>query len=375
MKTAAKIFLYISLALVAIWVLPWAWRIATLKSYSTPFTLYSCVIHDFTSLDRTDNNDLTFIDRNGNVHPDSVQPLFYARVLSAKGALPDTLEGRPVTLAGIDSMNVTFSAKPKDFNQKHPPVCLFMESVPVRMELQDPEDAFVIRKDGIVLYDITENKVEQDKTEAFSGALASEGFVFPVAVYSGNPSHHKQYDEGYLLIDSAGNLFQMKQVDGEPYVRRFSQADGIDVKYVNITELKSQEILGWFTDDSNTMYFLRPDGNVFRTEVKYSPTEESLLGVGDIFYYTIKTSDDDGEHFYALRADDFSLVDTLDRPYDFEDEFNLCKYIFPCRLYFTSSKEAWVRPHFTDFSWIGLIVDLVAIGLVIYLRRRRKQAR
>jgi len=375
MKTAAKIFLYISLALVAVWILPWAWRIATLKSYSTPFTLYSCVIHDFTSLDRTDNNELTFIDRNGNVHSDEVQPLFYGRVLNNKGMLPDTLNGRPVTLALIDSMNVTFSARPSDFNKKDIPVCLFMESVPVRMELQDPEDAFVIRKDGIVLYDITQNTLEEEKTKAFSNALASEGFVFPVVKYSGNPSHHKSYDEGYLLIDSAGNLFQMKQVDGEPFARRFTQADGINVKYVCITELSSKAILGWFTDDSDNMYFLHPNGQVVRTEVKYNPSKESLLGVGDLFYYTIKTSDDDGEHFYALDADDFSLVDTMDRPYEFEDEFNLCEYIFPCRLYFTSSKEEWVRPHFTDFSWIGLIVDLIAAGFVIFLRRRHKSHR
>lgn len=374
MKTAAKIFLYISLALVTVWVLPWAWRIATLKSYSTPFTLYSCVIHDFTSLERSDK-ELTFIDRNGNVYSDEVQPLFYGRVLNTKGALPDTLEGRPVTLALIDSMNVTFSAKPKDFNKKDIPVCMLMESVPVRMELQDPEDAFVIRKDGIYLYDITQNTLEEDKTKAFSDALASEGFVFPVVKYSGNPSHHKSYDEGYLLVDSSGNLFQLKQVDGEPYARRFAQADGIDVRYVNIAELSSKALLGWFTDDSQNMYFLRPDGQVFKTKVKYSPSQESLLGVGDLFYYTIKVSDDDGEHFYALRSDDFSLVDTMDRPYEFEDEFNLCKYIFPCRLYFTSSKETWVRPHFVDFSWIGLVVDLAAIAAVILFRRRRKTAK
>ncbi len=371
MKTAAKIFLYISLALVLVWILPWAWRIATLKSYSTPFTLYSCVVHDFTSLDR-DDKDLTFIDRNGNVYTDEVQPLFYGRVLNNKGALPDSLEGRPITLALIDSTNVNFSAKPEEFNTRLIPVCLLMESVPVRMELQDPEGAFVLHKDRIVLYDITSNTLEEEKSRAFSDALASEGFVYPVVQYSGNPSHHKLYDEGYLLIDSAGNLFQLKQVDGKPYARRFSQADAINVKYVNITELSSRATLGWFTDDSNRMYFLSPDGLVYKTEVSYNPEKESLLGVGDLFYYTIKTSDDDGEHFYALRSDDFSLVDTMDRPYDFDEGFNLCKYLFPCRLYFTSSKETWVRPHFVDFSWIGLIVDLLAIGAVILIRQRRK---
>ena len=128
-----------SLALLVLWLVPWVYRIVTLESYSTPFTLYSCVVHDFTSLDRSDARNFRFIDRKGNVYGDEVQPLFYHSILASKGAFPDSLEGIPVTEEMVEHNSVILSAEPKEFNVKKAPVYLLMESVPVRLELHDPD--------------------------------------------------------------------------------------------------------------------------------------------------------------------------------------------------------------------------------------------
>ena len=372
MKRLGQIFIGLSLAALILWIIPWIYRIATLKQYSTPFTLYSCVYHDFTQLDRSDGRDYHFIGRDGSVYGDEAQPLFYSSILASKGLLPDSLEGVPVNEELIKHNNLILSKDPKDFNRKTAPVYLLMESVPVRLELQDPEEAFVVRKDGLYLYEMATNTFLPEKTDAFNDALRAEGFRFPAVLVEGTPSHRKAYDEGYLLTDADGKLFQLKQVDGAPEVRHFAEADGLDLDQVLITEFTNRVTLGYLIDKSHTLHILKADGSVIPTAVRYIPSEESLLVVGDLFYYTVKTSDDDGEHFYALRSDDFSLVDTMDRPYGFEEEVNLCKYVFPCRLYFVSSDDGWVKPRLTDFSWIGLCVDLVLAGVIIGLRRRRK---
>ena len=64
--------------------------------------------------------------------------------------------------------------------------------------------------------------------------------------------------------------------------------------------------------------------------------KEDLLVVGDMFYYTIKTSTGKGERFWALRSSDFSLADTLSREYPRERSFP--------GLRFTSSNDGWVKP-------------------------------
>lgn len=370
MKRISHIFFILSFALLVLWIVPWVSRIATLKSYTTPFTLYSCVYHDFTRLDRSDGKNFRFIDRNGNVYGDEAQPLFYHNILSSKGLLPDILEGRAVTQQEIEDNNFIVNASPKDVNRIPPKACLLLESVPIRLELQDPEYAFVSRKDGLYLYQMAENRLDADKTTAFNDALRKEGFLFPAGLLAGNPSHRKNYDEGWLLTDAAGKLFQMKMQDGAPVVRYFPAADGLDISHLIITEAKNRATLGYLIDKEHFLYMLRPDGEVVPTEVRYDPETEDFMVVGDLFYYTVKTMDDEGEHFYALRSDDFSLVDTLDRPFDFEQSRDFWEYILPFRLYFVSSDDGFVKPRVADWSWIGFAVDLVLAAAFIVWRRR-----
>ena len=146
MKKYGTLFLSASLALLLVWVLPWLYNLITLESYATPFTLYSCTLHDFASVDRGEGKGFRFIDTKGNVYGDEAQPMFYASVLASRGALPDTLEGRKISLEEIERNSVIASSDPRDLNRAIPPVYLLMESVPERLELKDPEDALISRK-------------------------------------------------------------------------------------------------------------------------------------------------------------------------------------------------------------------------------------
>lgn len=341
MKRIGQIFLWCSIALLALWQIPSLLNLLTLKSISTPFTLYSCTVHDFTALDRGDGTAFKFIDTKGNVHGEEAQPLFYASVLASKGSLPDSLEGRKISLEEIERNQVIASVRPKDVNKTKAPVYLLMESVPLRLELQDPEDALVSRKNGIAVYNMESNSLLTDKTAALAAALDSLDFAYPAKLFSGNPSHHKAYDEGYLVTDSQDRVFQIKQVDGKIRLRHFPKADGLGVKFIQITEFENRATLGMMVDGENRLYMLTPDGEVMPTGVTYTPEKEDLLVVGDLFYYTVKTSDSDGEHFFALKSKDFSLVATYDRPYPKD-------WSFP-GIYFTSSLDNWVK-----LRWRGI---------------------
>ena len=372
MKKAGTVFIYLSLAVLILWLVPWLYNLATLETYSSPFTLYSPVINDFTYLDRGEGKDFNFIDRKGQVHGDEVQPLFYASVLVSRGEFPDSLAGKPITKADADLHSSILTERPKDVAKKDVPVRLLMESVPVRLELQDPEEALVFRRKGISVYRMEGKSLLKEKSDKLTSDLGDLGFTFPVKLAAGNPSHRKDYDEGYLLTDSADKLFHLRQVDGKIECEYFPEADGLAVKWLTITEFKDKATLGMMVSSDNTLSVLYPDGKVTRTAVKYDPFKESFMLVGDMFFQTVKVYDNDIEHFYALKTDDFSLVDKMDRTYPFEDEVNLCKYIFPCRINFTSSLDGYVKMRFKDFSWIGLLVDILAISAVYAIKRRKK---
>ena len=338
MKKYGTILLSASLALLLVWVLPWLYNVITLESYATPFTLYSCTLHDFASLDRGEGKGFRFIDTKGNVHGDEAQPMFYASVLASRGALPDSLEGRKITLEEIERNSVIASSDPKDVNRAIPPVYLLMESVPERLELKDPEDALISRKGGIAIVEMATNALREQKTELLARRLQELGFVYPARLFAGKPSHRKEYDEGYLVTDAQDKLYQLKQVNDTVQVRYFPQADGLGLKFLMITEFENRATLGYLVDRDNRLHILRPDGTVIPTEVSFVPEKEDLLIVGDLFYYTVKTSTSRGEHFWALRSSDFSLVDTLSRPYPKDTSLP--------GIHFPSSNDGWVKPRF-----------------------------
>jgi hypothetical protein len=370
MKTAGKGFIIFSTAALALWIVPWICAIITAKPFSAPFTMYSPILHDFTYIDRSGGKALKLIDSKGNVHGDEVQPLFYYMVLTGRGALPKEIEGHKITPELVKKYRYSMSEKPQYVNAKPAPAQLLMESVPVRLELQDPEHAMIFHKDGLHIYEMNSNSEDKAKTEAFTKALAEIGFSFPAKLTSGNPTHRKEFDEGYLLTDSAGRLYQLKMTDGRPEARHFSSADGISIKYISIVEISSREILGYVVDNDNVFYVLRPSGELIKTEAVWNPQKENLYISGDLLYHTIKASDSDGERIYALRTSDFSFENKMERRYDKPQSFNICRWVLPFRLYFVSGNDSYVKPRIKDFSWAGTIVSILAITGIIFWRRK-----
>ena len=370
MKKTGRIFIILSTAVLILWIIPWISALITAKPFTSPLTLYSPVLHDFTTNDR--GKALRLTDRQGKHYGDEVQPLFYYMVLVSKGKLPKEIDGHKITPEKIKLHRYNMAERPQYVNVKKPAAYLLMESVPERLELHDPEYAMIFRKDGLHIYEMASNSEDKEKTKAFTSVLSELEFKFPANLISGNPTHHKEHDEGYLLTDSEGKLFRLKMTNGKPEAEHFAKADGIELKYISVIEIASKDIIGYLTDKNNVLYILRPSGEAIRTEAKWNPQKESLFVVGDMLYHTIKAYDSNGERIYALRTSDFSFVDKLERNYDKPQPFNICRYLLPFRIYFVSSNDAYVMPRIKDFSWAGLMADTVIASLAIFLLRRKK---
>jgi hypothetical protein len=254
-----------------------------------------------------------------------------------------------------------------------PPVYLMLESDPPRGDLQDAEYAFVNRKNGPAMIRIEDNTEDKALSEAFRTSMAAAGFKFPAVLVNGNPNTRKAYDEGYLMTDSEGGLFHIKLLDGQPSVEHIQLPDSIDIKHVSLIEHDNRASIAYLTDSQDRFYIIDSLRTLHPTDVKADLSKQNMMLVGDVFHYTVKVSDSDGESFWALRNGDFSTVKTLRRDYPESTVFDLPKYIFPVQLSMTSSLDGWVRPRFYNFSWIGLVVDVIAAGLFFGLRARSKR--
>ncbi len=292
--------------------LPRLYHIITAKRGGSPFTLYSCILHDFASLDHS-GKDLQFVDSEGVHYGDTVQPMFYYRDIMARGVMPDSIEGRKVTVSEIEKNYFMFFSDPDDVNKNLPKVYFLMESSPSRVDLDEAKHAFVSRKTHLDIIRMADNSLDKELSAAFTAALSDAGFVFPAEIVAGNPSTRKAYDEGYVMTDAHGELFHMKMVKGAPFVEHIAKPDSLTVTHAFITEYASRRTLAFITDEESRWYVVDSEKRIIPTDVVCDPASKDMMMTGDMFYITVKVSDMEGEDFWALRSEDFSTVATLHR--------------------------------------------------------------
>ncbi len=349
MKKVGKIYLIVITVLLSMWLLPRLYYIITVKSVSTPFTLYSCTVEDFVSLQDRSGKDFVFSDTQGTMYGDSVLPFFYYRVLSSRNHVPEKIAGHVFTGEQIERNNIIFSSSPKEVNNDVPNVYMLLESEPERVELEDPQYAFVTRKDGIRIVEIATNERAAAMEADFAHALDSVGFRYPARIVSGNPSTHKEYDEGYMVTDADGKLFHIKLCRGKACVE-FIDAGGVDIEHIFITENENRASLAYLFDTEGRFYVLDSLRRIIRTDVVADVTKQEVLLVGDVLNYTIRVSDSHGEDFWALETGSLKTLKTMRRDYPEPESINLSKYIFPVRLVLNSSLDTSIKPRFKVFS-------------------------
>lgn len=321
MTRFAKFFFGFVVALLLLWQVPWAINYLWVKPIDTPFTLYSEQLNDFVMIQRTDEGP-TYCDRKGKEYTreefDALLPLFYARQLVADGRFPEQIAGRTVSPREAQMGNFVFRSSPKEVNKPTLGLYFMMETLSGRVDLEMPDDAFRLTDRGIEFIDMETNSVKEEKSARFSDMLLKKGARFPIRTIAGNPTSRKEYDEGYVLLDADGRLFHVKMVRERPYVRAVTLPEGVELEHLFITEFRSRRTLALMTDREHHLYALAMPGyEIKRVEgVEFDPTNDDMSILGTLFNWTVCVTDADAERYYAINADDFSLLDSMSFPLD-----------------------------------------------------------
>ena len=240
MRRFSTILLYVTIAFLLLWQLPWCYNFFVVKPEKTPFTLYSFVIGDFAQMGQEEGKGTVRRDLAGNIYSeaafDSILPMFYFRQLMSDERFPDTIQGIAVTPKMVQTENFNFRSVPSDINAPSIGLYPLMESMSGRVDLKMPDDVFRITSKGIEFIDMATNSVKEDKSLQFTEAMTKKDFRFPATEIVGNPTVKKEYDEGYLLLDADRRLFHLKQVKGRPYVRAITLPEGLTLEHLYLTE-------------------------------------------------------------------------------------------------------------------------------------------
>ena len=290
-------------------------------------------------------------------------PTFYYRQLFSKDRLPDTINGKEVTPKIIAHGNFTFKQSGRDVNVTKPALNMIMESMPDRIDLENPIEAFRTT-DRITFIDMRDNTVNEKKSALFDKVMKQKGFEFPVRTLSGNPTNRKEYDEGYLMVDNNHRVFHVKQTKGLPYVRETGVAPELGIEHVAITEFSNRKTLGLLTDKDNNLYVLNRDYTLHKLPIdKYDPKTNTLTIMGDIFYWTLKISDERGVTTYAVDADSYDDQWVKPRVSMGSCWVLILNFVLAALLYFTACKGSTCSRHQKFITTVATMI----LGIYLFI--------
>ena len=351
MKKISNILLILTVILLCLWQLPWLYKFVTPQKDKSPFVLYSCIINNFTTSVYSGSG-MCHQDLDGNIYTqselDSIHPFFYARQLLKDERFPDTINGMHITFKDTQNESFYYRINPKDINAPCIGVYQLMESMSSRVKLESPDDVFRFTDNSIEFIDAESNTINIEKSKRFSEMLSGNGFSFPANYLSGNPSVKKDYDEDYLVLDRNNQLFHLKQTIGRPYVRKIDIPQGISLKNVFITEFKNRKILGFASDSENNFYVIENKTYKFRNVgiPEFIPEKNMMMIYGNMIDWTIKISSPDKVVYYAVNAEDYSLIKIYEESQTEYIGKGFLGFLSSISLRFTHPLDKFVYPRF-----------------------------
>lgn len=356
MKRFCDIILWSTIVCLCLWIIPWTYNFIFVNSYTPPFMIYSQVTKSFVGW-IVNTEEKIYIDEDGNKlnvkNVDSLLPLHFCRQLIKDNSMPDSINGVKIDINELLRGTFSFSYSPITHNHTTIDLYLLFKSTSGRVNLEMPNDVMRFTNHGVEFIDMNSNTIKTKKSQLFSDVLIKKGFKFPLVKAVGNATIHKDYDNGYLLLDSKGKLFHLKQIKGRPYLKAIDMPEGVNVKSMIVTEFKNMRHLGFVFDTDNQMWTIHANDYSFhKIAIDYYDCSKQYLKIlANKFDWTISVRDNNGDNLYAISNDDYSLLrkHTIKYENDIFDEIG--KYILPLKLKFTTSTDEKVYPRFKFLTY------------------------
>lgn len=358
------------------WFLPWLYAYASPSPTKEPFLSYSPIINQWIF-----SEDGKYTDSEGKSYTikerDGLLPQLYYKDLIARGTMPDTINGMFVDLPALRHAELFYTSNQRDINKIPADLYLIMESMPERVDLEDPKEAFRA-DDEIEFIDLATNEVNQKRSKNFNKTFKARDFKYPVRWANANVTARKQYDEGYLLIDNEGSLYHFKQQAGRPYLAKI-KTDSVKFNYAFIVEAMDRSVLGFVVSEDNDMYLLRNDGGYSLEKLpvgKIDPATDRISILGNLFNRVFRFNNQKETRWYALNTADNALLDSFTFTYEKTLSKKISEFIFPFVLTFNSNYDSFGMPRIINVSYYALALNflLAVILLVIFYKQNKKCA-
>ncbi len=376
----SRIFLIIITIFISAIYLPQFYWISFEPRIIPPMVFYSPVIQKF-MVAHFGKGGFYFQDEDGHKYDrqqsDHLLPLLNYRLLAARGKMPDSLLGRPITLEQVRHNNFSFRITSKDINPPQIPVFPLFESRPARLRLELPDEYFRIT-DRMEFIDSRTDQICDSLTQLFTNALNKAKFHFPARKIFGNPTTRKPYDVGYFVLDNDWRLFHIKKINGKPFCKKLHIPNNIKISWMNIKELDLREFCGLAITKDNQIFLqmLHPARLQKLPIENYNRKNDQIIFMGNLFYRLI-TIRSTGHLTSYLTDRSYNLLKTFHKEWPTKNQMLVGKidtFIFPFELILESSKTYFVNFNFSKYRFNSFYLNIVLVLLSLIFLRRRKNS-
>lgn len=377
MKKISRYILVFITVLAASVALPNLYWLAFEKPVLVPFLMYSSLENEFYVQHNT-GGELIRSDLHGNTLTrdqfEQKLPIFFIRQLIISGTMPDTINGVAMDVHEVNRSKSTFRYRPRDIYTPEPGLYPLFESESGRANLEMPQDYFRIT-DRMEFVDAKENMISERKSQMFTTVLNNREFKFPAKKIAGIPTTRKSCDEGYFVVDQADDIYHVKMIEGEPYVKKIDVEDGLKFKHIACVDFSDKKYYCYLISEENELYILTQDDYEF---IKwplegFDPDQDELRIYGNLFNYTLISRREGGLKALAL-DNTYRVVDEYEETWPSRNESKqgvIASYIFPAQLSLSDSNSDFinffVKPT-KNFHWLFLNILLV-LGQVFIIRK------
>lgn len=367
------------ITLLSMWILPSLVKKMTDGARNYPLVYYSSILKELCIIDFVHDKD-SFADIKGNKYPraqyDSLMPMLNFRQLMMDGRLPDTLEGCPIEPKLLRMKQVVYRQYPSSVNAPQAQMGVLLEAMPKRLNLTLPGDYFRM-DDEITFIDAETNEVNAAKSQRFTAELKRKGFTFPVKHYWGNPTTRKAYEEGYFCLDSKGELFHLKMVNGRPFVKNTGIGSKLKVQWFSMMEVPDKRFYGFvYGEDGEVGIIQSYDGTAYDfVKLDIPPFDiykDDLTIMGNLLYWTVRVTNKEGMNCYALHSDNLEAVSKFHMDPKTTLWDSISPWLFVTTITPQTKDNTYVSIYFGDISLKAFMVNaLIALLFFIFARKRK----
>jgi hypothetical protein len=380
-EKTGRIFFISLIALILSVYLPSFYWMGFQKRIAEPSIYFSSITKDFfVRKPNYTKKTTTFTDLKGNKYSrsqmDRLMPIYNYRVLSAKGMMPDSVQGKKIDLQELRLNTIFIKVRPKNYNTPVIPVYPLFESKPKRFALEMPDDFFRFTDERIEFISAESNRVNEEMTNRFTSALNKLGFSYPAKGVYGNPTTRKQFDEGYFVVDNGGMLFHLKLVRGKPYCRKIDIPDDMDIKYISVKELGLREFYGLLITEDNRLFLITYDNYKLQRlpDEEYNSDEDLILISGNIFYRMINIKKE-GRLIQYVTDRKYNKIAQHEEKWKTNDDMApgiISRYIFPFEVNLRTGTSDFVNLYFSYFSYKSVFANIVFVFLLLLFYKKRR---